>query len=560
MFSMTSLLSSLPTAALAESDLSRFMDRALGRRLVSDLPGLLALLEEETLSGYPAGIGPIMAAFVERMISESIEPRQLNPDVAEQILMSTAFLKTLEPRVEVERQLLRPGVLLTPAIRDMLERRVQTIIGVGPQLALVAPVEVVHLPDVRWTIPLGPVLARPMSPEEADTLRATWGAVEEAFGKGGGLGRAVRAEFVAVARRPNHDADAVLRAVAPMPQGQRLGLWRAVVAHLRDQEVVVERRPGPRGLTKRLTALGIAADEPWVTAFVGLATFTYQAAALDPDVARGHCPCTAVDLEDYLGWVDVPAAAIKVLDKLTGPEVERRLVQLAALEQGTSDAALDLGLTRPLKALRDRMLAPRHRRARWALDGIDPKVLAESRLAAGFDRGAIEQALRELAAQAEAALAKRPFEPLPPRGVSAEVLVPAEVASSQTTGRELETASMALSPLGAGTPMPAHDVPRYTAPPTASPAGEQVEGVRPARFELPPMPTPPPPRPRPRTKSRTDFPPMPMHQLAKAAVLATVAEPDVRTAAARLETTPARPKPNTARLGRPRTLPPASLV
>ncbi|MCA9513897.1 MAG: hypothetical protein KC635_03040, partial [Myxococcales bacterium] len=448
MFSMTALLASLPPASLAESDLPRFVSRALGRRIPSELPGLRALLDEEPVSGYAPSVGPILAAACERLAATGADPRELDPQKVEALLATSAYLAALEARIPLEQQILRPGIILTPATRDLLRGRLHALPGVGPQLVCVAPVTLVRLPSVRFVVPRGPVLARPMTADEADRMRAAWSAVEEIFPVGDPESAAWEARFVRVAIRENHALDAVVEGLRPLAVARRRALWRELVEHLRDQEVVEEHRPGPRGLDGRLTRLGFEPGAPWIEPLVGIAQAAFEGAAPDPEVARGACRVSEAELAAYAQWVEVPTVDRERLAGVAPAEIERDLRVLADVEAARLDLELDADWVRALRALRDRLLRPRQLRAAWALDGVDPLLLAESRLAAGHDADAILTALEAIAEDAAEAGARRPAaQPVavsPPPVVTAP---PDEVPAAHAAMQH-ETGSESRGPAG----------------------------------------------------------------------------------------------------------------
>lgn len=528
MFSITALLASLPPASMAESDLARFVSRALGRRIPSELPGLRALLDEEPVSGYPPSVGPILAAACERLAATGADPRELEPSRVEALLSTSAFLAALEARIPLERQILRPGVILTSATRDLLRGRLHALPGVGPQLVCVAPVTLVRLPGVRFVVPRGPLLARPMTGEEADRVRAAWSAVEEVFPLDDPESAAWEARFVRVALRDNRALTAVVEGLRPLALPRRRAIWREVVEHLRDQEVVEEHRPGARGLDGRLTRLGFEPGAPWVEPLLGLAQGAFEGAAPEPEVARGACRASEEELALYAQWVEVPVADRERIAATPPAEIERDLRELADVEAHRLDVELDADWVRALRALRDRLLRPRQLRSAWALDGVDPLLLAEARLAAGHDASAILAALDAIAEEAMAAGARRPASvaasvgaPVVVTRAEIEAVESAPIASQRDDeGPARDAADGSSEPEGAGpvepplTAAPAASPPA-AAPPAAAPpraaakASSASEGIRPPRFSLPPLPAPPPPRPKPRTRPRIDFPPMP---------------------------------------------------
>ena len=182
-FSLTALLASLPPASLAETDLPRFAAQALGRRRRAELPGLKALLGEEALRGYPPSLGPLLLSVVEELIALELDPAELDVRAVDRIFASERFLERFGQKVELRRQRLRPGTPIAGSVRTMLETRLAVVAGTGPQLVLILPVDLAQVPDARFSVPLGPVVARAAGAEEADHLREVWARIE-------GIGRA----------------------------------------------------------------------------------------------------------------------------------------------------------------------------------------------------------------------------------------------------------------------------------------------------------------------------------------------------------------------------------
>ena len=105
MITLAAFVGSLPPASLAKADLPRFLVRALGRRSPEMLPPLIDLLDGATLVGYPAVMAPILRAFVERLVAEGRDPEVLDPDIADHILGTPAFLRLVASKVELEQML-----------------------------------------------------------------------------------------------------------------------------------------------------------------------------------------------------------------------------------------------------------------------------------------------------------------------------------------------------------------------------------------------------------------------------------------------------------------------
>jgi len=572
MFSMTALLASLPPASLAETDLPRFVSRAFGRRLPSEIPGLRALLDEEVLSGYPPAVGLVLAAFAAQMVAEGHDPRELDPTLVERALRSVGFLEALEARADLERQVLRPGVILTTTVRDVLGDHLRVLPGAGPQLALVAPLVLVRLSGVRLAVPRGPVLARPMEPDEADRLRAAWSTIEEAFPMGDPEHIHWVGRFVRLAMRPTYDVGAAVDGLRALPLARRRGIWRELVEHLRDQELAEAHRPGPRGLAQRLRQLGFEPEAGWVEPLAHLAGAAFEAAGFDPLVARGVCAVEPQDVERYTEWVEVAGRDREILRAMTPSEIEQVLRIMAEIEGGRLDLPLDPEISRAVRSFRDRYLKPRCGRSLGALCGVDPLLLAEARLAAGEDRRGLYAALNDLVEEAAEAVRRKPLVQLPSMTVSPERQPPGPEAPGAEPPEEeapagpgaaevvpdpgslVTTEPVALGPprdLAPEAPPPGAEgaFEGRSAPPNAAapgrlavvdpsrggeavPGGRAELGVRPPRFELPPLPAPPPLRARPRTRPRTGFPPMPSGNPFEAAELAPEVRPRPPTAPA----------------------------
>ncbi len=566
MLSLTAVLASLPPASLAETDLARFVAQTLGRRNRSELPGLASLFHEEALRGYPPGLGAVLASVCETLVADSLDPQLLDARSCDALLGSRTFIGRLESRVEVRRQRLRPGTLVTGELRQTLGMRLLILPGVGRELMLVAPVDLAQVPDARFSMPLGVVVVRPGTSEEAEVLRTSWAAIEESFGLSGPEAERWEARFFAIARRENHDARMVRDGLTVLSVESRRKLWEALVGHLRDHELPEQHRPGRRGLEARLANIGLELDRPWVEPTLALTESVYRAAGLDPDVMAGRCPCPREDLIRWGGWVDVPAAQRKRLTELEPTQIEHLLLALAEEEAGRADGLVETNLKRPLSSLRDGCLRPRWQRSRAALSGVDPLVLAENRIASGDDRESIKEKLVALAESARTQMAAsrdadrvslgRPSESNTKRRGKrtaefgrgeglAEVSSEIPGLDDSNPAAHPDDLDQASEP-EALDPAEAHEVP---APPTPQLQDDTTDGtpradptrdpgrtagsptVMAPRFNLPPMPDVPPPRPAPRVRPRTDFPPMPT--IPPAGALPTLATLAARAPSAR---------------------------
>lgn len=469
MITLAAFVGSLPPASLAKADLPRFLVRALGRRPPEELPPLIELLHGATLVGYPAVIAPILRTFMERLVAENREPENLDPDIANHILGTPAYLRAVGAEVELEQIILRPGTPVSAEVRVLLDGRLVHLSGVGPQLVLVGPIEVIRLPGMTWSVLRSAPLARPMPLDEMETLRDAWARIEERVGWPSEESQPWEAAFVEIAVRPNDDAQScadVLRALTPF---QRRKVWRGLIEHLRDQELPEDHRPGPRGIQQRLASVGTDLDMDAINVLRAIADSAYQACALDPQVRDGYCPVTQEDLERYARWMEVPDASRERLKALSPGVIVHGLRQLAGMEQGLLQQDLGDAFARDIRSFRDAYLSARYRRDVSVLLGVDPIGLVEERLSNGFDRAAIVTNLKELV-----------------KRVTTDVPMRQERAASGPSLREI----LKLDPrIGAkSAPLQPKKLPRR---------------------ELPPMPEPPPARPRPITRRRKELPPLP---------------------------------------------------
>ncbi len=518
----------------------------------------MSLFAEEELRGYPPSVGALLSAFCETLIAQQIEPQGLDARTADVVLGSARFLEKLERRLEVRRQRLRPGTFLAGELRQTLGMRLLVGVGRGRELMLVGPVDVAQVADARFVMPLGVVMARLGTPDEAETLRMTWAAIEESVGIEGPDAKLWEARFLEIARCENHDAETARVGLLSLSPELRKRLWETLVQHLRDQELAEQHRPQRRGLERRLAALGIAADLPWVEPMLGLAEAAYRGAGFDAEVMAGRCPCPPEDLERWAQWVEVPAAHRQRVKELHPAVIEALLVALAEEEAGRAEGLVPEDMQRPLTSLRDGCLRPRWQKSGVALAGVDPLALAESCIASGDDVRAMKARLEALVEEARAQMASRTprgqieAPPRPKKGRNKQV---AEMSPERREGPEevlpevrtrggslveghalsvgekavgvgekaVSVGEMAVSVgeggrevVGRALDGQASDVaddgaesraerPREARVPGRSPTGT----VGPARFSLPPMPSVPPPRASPRVRPRTDLPAMP---------------------------------------------------
>ncbi len=543
MLSLSAVLASLPPLSLLESDLARFCAQVVSRRSRAELEGLVSLFAEEELRGYPPSLGALLAAFCETLIAQQVEPQTLDARAVDVVLGSLRFLEKFGRRVEVRRQRLRPGTFISGELRQTLGMRLLIAPGRGRELMLVGPVDLAQVSDARFVMPLGVVVARLGTPDEAETLRMAWAAIEEAVGIDGPEAKLWEARFCQVARRENHDAETARVGLLSLSPELRKRLWDALMQHLRDQELAEQHRPQRRGLERRLAALGIASDLPWVDPLIGLAEAAYRATGFDPEVMAGRCPCPQEDLERWSQWVEVPAAQRQRIKELHPALIESHLVALAEEEAGRAEGLVPEELQRALTNLRDGCLRPRWQKSGVALSGVDPLALAEGCIAAGDDLQAMRTRLDALVEEARAQMVARP-----PRA-PAEQARARKVKRTQEPGLEPEVmaaphglamvayelvkeganGSNAPSLAQATLDEPPADASRgavsgATGDPKESSSNElrpdrTIEArttgrsptgiVGPARFNLPPMPSVPPPRPSPRVRPRTDFPALP---------------------------------------------------
>lgn len=514
MLSLSAVLASLPPIALLESDLARFCAQTLARRSRAELSGLASLFGEEELRGYPPKLGALLAALCETLVAQGVEPHGLDARTCDVVLGSRAFLARLELRVEVRRTRLRPGTFLNAELRQALGMRLIVLPGRGRELMLVGPIDVAQVPEARFSVPLGVAMARPGDAGEAETLRMSWARIEEAVGLDGPLATQWEARFCQISRRENHDAEGARVGLSGLTLDLRRRLWDALIQHLRDQELAEQHRPQRRGLERRLAALGLDADLPWLEAVIGLAESAYRAAGLDGEVMAGRCPCPEDDLERWCQWVEVPAASRQRLKDMAPPIIELLLVRLAEEEAGRAEGLVDDDLRRPLANLRDGCLRPRWQRARTALAGVDPLALAESQIASGDDLGTMKLKLEALATESRDVVRPAPAERPRPASEPRDVIraaAPADRLRPASEPRAPTTPPPTEPPASAEPAAPAEDRPIAASHPaeTTRTGRPRTGTVAPARFDLPPMPDIPPPRPPPRVRPRTELPPMP---------------------------------------------------
>ncbi len=557
MLSLSAFLATLPPAALAETDLPRFCAFVVGRRQRAELPGIALLLGEEILRGYPPALAAILATVVEQVMADDLSPELVDAGTVESIFGRAVFLERLAGRVEVRRERLRPGTIVGPELRVIAGHRLQSLGNVGPQLALIYPVDLARVPEGHFAVPRGPVLAMMVTPSESDALRDTWTAIEGATGLDGPLAESWRARFFAIARRPSLDLAAVQKALVRMSTEMRARVADALVAHCRDGALPEAHRPGPRGLERRLAQLGGEVDAPWVDPAARLVAQVFAEAGVDPLVEAGWCQVHQDDLDTWAGWVEVPAAARDAVLGLAPEMLEDAIMRLAEIEAGRFDADLEPTLRRGLQSLRDHCLRPRWATSRGALESMDLLRLCDLRVARGEDLRAKIADLQRLAAEAEELSAAReaaavervaaerpdrrgrPAEPLiavprpeavssgaagdsPSQDEAAPTAPPpasapqpeATVALAPSTDPAVETiasqdiAQASSSEVGAAPPRPAPAPPGP--PPALAPMAPPVGARAPATGPPPGAPAPPRPASRALTSPSTfELPPMP---------------------------------------------------
>ncbi len=500
MLSLTPFIGSLPPASLATTDLARFVTRALGRRTPEELVGVRELLADKALAGYPDELRPAMLTVVERLLAEAVPPDELDPERVERLLASRAFLTAMDRRLKLGRQPLRPGTPVSSPLRATLGRALHVLPGHGPQLVLVAPVDLLRIGQLGWSCLRAPALARPMDGDQAEVVRETWALIEERWGWDTAEGLPLRARFVAVASRQDFDAARVVQALTGLEIEARVALWDAAIEHLRDQELGEARRPGWKGLHARLAAQGLEVPDAELRPLVAIAEAAFRACAPSVAVAEGRCPCTPADLRAFGEWADVPDATRARLTALAPEVIEHHLRILAELEAGRLDVAFDDDLRRELRILRDALLRPRYGRDADALFGADPLLRARALLAAGHDRACIVADLRTLAEEAREAAERRRPEAREPAEAEAAVAAPVEAEEGAPAPPVNPFAGMGDEPR-APTSRP------ITGGEGVAPKSPFAEPEAPVAA-LPPMPRPPP-RSRPITTRRIELPPMP---------------------------------------------------
>ena len=507
MLTLQAFLGILPSARLAEADLPRFLTQALCRLSRPQLSAAFALLEREQLVGYPRALAPLIYRVIEALIAEDIAPDTIEPTLFERVIASPKLLSALDADVGLEHIVLRPGELVSPDMRDLVGRHLQTLPGRGAYLTMVAPAEIARVPGLDYAVVRSPVLARPMSSDEAEVLQSTWATLEEASGWPQGLARDWEARFVRVATRPNLPAARCVSVLADMQPQRRRALWLSLVGHQRLQELPETHRPGEAALSRRLDALALEErDRELVPALMDLVRTAYSACALNTKVKDGDYPITADDVESYIDWVEHSHSAKSALASQSAEQLQRLIRVLTAVDRGTIQGAVEPEQARLLRLFRDQYLAAVYQRDVTALFGIDPLLLAQSLVAEGHDADAIREALVELAQDARL---QRELALEAQREEQAQRIAdgPDEADEAEAPEDLPESPFASLAPRAPRRP---------TTSPGVNPFAEAEAAASPHRIptstppmKLPPLPPVPPARPRRRTASSHTLPPLP---------------------------------------------------
>lgn len=397
MFSISTLLGQLPPPSLAETDFPRFAVRAVGRRSLSEMPRVVEALREDSLTGYPSAVAPALAVFVERLIADKIEPVGLDVERAVDLLGSPEGIEALARAITLDRSVLRPGLTVSSEIRDFLGDRLSTLPGFGGALALLSPVVVMRGHGIGFASVRSPAVARAMGSDEAQSIGAAWGALEEQTGWPSPLGHLWETRFFRVIARPNHDLDGCRALLEPMAPPARRTLWSAILEHLRDQDLPEEHRPGDRGLQRRLALAEIGASTEGLGALLDLAGWFFDRLGTSDSAVEGHLPLSSDDLAVWTSWVQVPQASRQRLGALPVEEVERVLRSLAAKQTRRAQPALEPTLARDVLAFREEYLRWRYRRDVEPLRGADPLDLIRAQREAGHDARSIVRDVQALA-------------------------------------------------------------------------------------------------------------------------------------------------------------------
>ncbi|MDP6945406.1 MAG: hypothetical protein QF464_14755, partial [Myxococcota bacterium] len=394
---------------------------------------------------------------------------------------------------------------MSAEMRDIVRRHVRVLNGVGPHLTLVAPVQVTSVPDLGHAVVRSAVLARPMDPVEAETLHDAWGTIEELVGWPTDTAALEwEARFVRIASRTNLASSSCVETLEGILPSRRRALWLALVAHQRLQELREAHKPGAAGLTRRLEAFALDAQEAgMIEDLAAIVRVAYQSCGPCSGASAGDFPVTAEDVEAYLSWVDHSESTRAVLQRCGPEEIQRSLRLLHATEGGVLQRESDAESVPVLKRFRDQYLAAVYARDISPLLGVDPLLLARAYVDEGHDREQILEAVQELVGAAR---------------LDRESLAKATAEQAEEASREPEASAQAprediASPF-------AELVPRTPERPTTAPGINPFVGGRDGgqphrvKTDTPPMklpPMPPAPRARERTKSRTDMslPPLP---------------------------------------------------
>ena len=503
MLTLQALLGTLPSARLAEADLPRFLTQALGRMSNDQLRSSAALLKDEQLVGYPRALAPLMHLVIEALLVSPPEAGTLEPSAFERLLANPNFLVKLDRAIGIEHVVLRPGEVVSPDMRDLVGRHLKVLPGIGPHLTMVAPTEVACLPGLGHCVVRSPVLARPMSSEEAELMQSNWATIEEVSGWPESLGREWEARFVRISTRTNLPASVCVERLSEMQAARRRALWLSLVGHQRLLELPETHRPGLAALNRRLDALSLEeVERERVPALLELVRTAYLGCALNVGSREGDYPVTPEDVDAYIEWVEHPNGAKSVLASKSAEQLQRLLRLMTAVDKGVLQDELDADEVRQLRLFRDQYLAAVYRRDLTPLMGVDPLFLAQHYVAEGSDKDVIISSLNELAQDAqrlremsmESAVDEPPPLPEEPESLLPEAhLAPSPFASLVPRTPKGPTTSPGVNPFA-----PSDDAETPHRIPTSTPP-----------MKLPPLPAVPPARARRRSTSSHALPPLP---------------------------------------------------
>lgn len=399
MLSAASFLTTLPPASLAAADFPRFISRTLNRHAADELPQLLAVLEAQSLSGYPITVAPVLRLIVQTVREQNLDPAEMDPKAVSRLMSRREWIEAADDAVGLERTPLRPGEPFggDGAAGRLNSDRVRLLAGGGEQHYLVTAAQVLRIQGLGWSHIEGLVVARPMATEEAEALRETWAIIEETFGIGeDARGMPWQAELTRIASRQNLRSERCREVLQALSTDARRRLWRVLLEYLRDGELDDAHRPSLRSLGERLRAADLSLLGARLDHVLALAQSAYGSCRIDPAVIEGLCPCHGGDLALYGQWIEVPEASRERLLEMTPQLVEFELRRLAEIENHGADLPMSETRRRDLRGLRDTCLRRRYALDLSGLAGVDPLLLAEERLREGHDAGAILRDLSEL--------------------------------------------------------------------------------------------------------------------------------------------------------------------